>query len=445
MWPMVYRFLLLFAAPFVRLRLRRRARQEPAYGERIEERFGVVPDSVPQRPLWFHAVSAGETIGAAPLIERLMRMLADAPVLVTTMTPTGAAQVRSRLPVSVAHCYAPYDFPAAVRAFYDQVQPRILVLMETELWPNLLGEARRRGVPVVLINGRLSERSARGYARFASLTRPMFETLTLTCCQYPAHRERFAALGVPRDRIRVTGNVKFDQTLPPNHGPIVNDWRRQLGLDGRWIWIAASTHDGEDAPLLDAHQRLLSQWVPGTARPLLLLVPRHPARVSAVVEQVAATGCSHARLSELRAGPELEAATQDVIVGDTMGDLLTLYALARIAFVGGSLVPVGGHNPIEPALCGVPLLFGPSRFNFQEVCERFERSGALVTVADAEQLVAALRRAIDDPAATECQGQDARAVVDDEAGVLLRLQTELLPLLDQVLDPPAAQPASAAR
>lgn len=462
---LLYRCLLLLARPFVHLRLRLRARREPAYGDRIGERFGAVPDSVPRGVLWFHAVSAGETIGAAPLIQALAAAYPQHPLLVTTMTPTGSAQVRARLSSSIAHCYAPYDFADAVERFYERVQPRVLVLMETELWPNLIAAARSRGIPVVLINARLSARSARGYGRFPGLVRPMLDALTLICCQFPAHRARFVALGVPPERIEVTGNLKFDQALPPTQDATVSDWRQRLQLAGRWVWIGASTHEGEDAVLLAAYRQLLSSANDACAttigatidatidattvttaartnerRPLLLLVPRHPVRAEAVRQLAVAegftVGLQSALLNDQAAGSTLAAdePALDVIIGDTMGDLLTLYGLAQAAFIGGSLVERGGHNPIEPALCCVPLLMGPSRFNFEEVAAAFAEADALAPVTDAQSLAAALQRLWQAPDLAQAAGRRAQAVVAANGGVQQRQQAALAELFAGLSD-----------
>ena len=433
MWPFVYRCLLVLAQPLVRWRLSWRARKEPAYGERIEERFGQVPAAVPKHVLWCHAVSAGETIGAVPLLTSLREQFPTLPMLVTTMTPTGSQQVRDRLPAAVAHCYAPYDFPAAVKRFFDRVEPKLLLLMETELWPNLLAEAQRRRVPVVLMNARLSERSARGYQRFSSLSRPMLEGLTLVCCQYPAHRDRFSDLGVPDERIQVTGNLKFDQPLPADHEEKVAAWRSALPLEGRWPWIAASTHEGEDQVVLAALSVLITSLGDGDVKPLLLLVPRHPVRAPAVKLLAEAQGFRCALLSECLAAVQ-PGDTIDVIIGDTMGDLFTLYGLSAAAFIGGSLIDHGGHNPIEAALCERPLLMGPSRFNFDEVCAFFEHARCLQPVTDAEALAQVLLRLNRDTGYALEQGEKARAIVTAQSGVQARLEAALLPLLERMTD-----------
>ena len=409
-----YRLLLLLAYPWVRARLRWRARREPAYAERVPERFGYPPASLPSGSIWFHTVSAGETIAAVPIIETLAAEFPELPFLVTTMTPTGSAQVRARLGGQVAHCYAPYDFPRAVERFYAAAQPRMLLLMETELWPNLIAEAHRRGVPVLLINARLSERSARGYARIGSLTRDMLRQLTFIACQYPDHARRFLDLGAAPAQVSALGSIKFDVQLPADYKAEVKRLASLWGLGRRPVWIAGSTHAGEEAIVLSAHQRVLAHYPDAC----LLLVPRHPHRASEVASQVASSGLSVVLQSELDGAP---LASCNVLIDDSMGRLQYLYGLAQVAFVGGSLVPLGGHNPIEPALCGQPLLMGPHGFNFSDVVAAFSDAGCLRIVADAEELAAQLTRWFANPAARAAEGAAARQVVADNAGASTRL------------------------
>ena len=425
MWRFVYRLLLWLAYPWVHVRLRLRARHEPAYGERIPERFGRVPAAIPKGCIWFHTVSAGETIAAAPLIGDLAAAYPRLPFLVTTMTPTGSQQVAARLGARVHHCYAPYDFPAAVRRFFDAVEPRLLVLMETELWPNTIAEAAARGVPVLLVNARLSARSAAGYGRVGSLTRTVLGRLAFIACQYPDHAERFVALGAPADRVAALGSVKFDQALPADHaarvGALAGRWR----LDGVPVWIAASTHPGEEAQVLAAHRRIREQLA--CAR--LILVPRHPARSADVVALCQAEGFSVA----CHSAPDAGAAGSDVILVDSMGVLLDYYALAGVAFVGGSLVPLGGHNPIEPALCGVPAVMGPEVFNFADVVAAFRAAGCLGRVDDADGLAAVVLELLQDPARRDALAALGRQVIADNIGATQRLQALLVRQIDGTL------------
>ncbi|MEM1229756.1 MAG: lipid IV(A) 3-deoxy-D-manno-octulosonic acid transferase [Pseudomonadota bacterium] len=414
MWQRLYPFILTLAAPLVRARLKRRAQREPAYGERIKERFGAVPAEIPTGCLWFHTVSAGETIAAVPLIEQVLAAAPQHPVLVTTMTPTGSAQVTQRLGDRVHHCYAPYDFLKGVTAFYDAVAPRLLVLMETELWPNLIDQAHRRQVPALLINARLSERSAKGYARLGSLTRRMLGQLQAIACQEAAHRDRFIALGAAPEAVTVAGNLKFDHRLPEDYGAQVQRLHETLGVTGRWLWLGASTHPGEDEPLLKA-QRALRANAPLA---LLVLVPRHPVRAPELVA-LAQSLELNAVLQSQHSGTLPD--TVDVLVSDTMGQLGVLYGLGEAAFVGGSLIDHGGHNPIEPALCAAPVLMGPSRRNFEAVCAAFAEADALLSVEDAASLTDALQRCFDDRAYAQALGERARQVVETQGGAQARL------------------------
>lgn len=430
MWQRLYPTALRLAAPLVRARLRRRARTEPAYGERIEERFGQVPDGIPRGCLWFHTVSAGETIAAVPLIETVLARHPGRPVLVTTMTPTGSEQVRKRLGERVHHCYAPYDFIDGVRAFYDRLAPAMLVLMETELWPNLIAQASERAVPVLLINARLSARSAKGYGRLGGLTRTMLAQIDAIACQEAAHRDRFVALGAAAAQVSVAGNLKFDHELPAGYSEQVQALHRSLGVSGRWLWLGASTHPGEDEPLLKAQCRL-REAVPEA---LLILVPRHPVRAPELLSLAQAEGLAAVLQSELEpaaAGRAPLAEAVDVLVSDTMGQLGLLYGLGEAAFVGGSLVDHGGHNPIEPALCGAPILMGPSRRNFEAVCTAFVAADALIAVEDAPSVAAALQHCREDVEAATATGQRGRAVVEAQRGA----QDRLLALIEQHLPP----------
>lgn len=427
MWQSVYQLALKVAEPLVRVRLRRRARREPAYGERVEERFGAVPTDIPPGVVWFHTVSAGETIAAAPLIACLRQEFESLPFLVTTMTPTGSEQVQQRLGDQVFHCYAPYDFNHAVEAFYQRVQPRLLVLMETELWPNLIAAAHARKIPVLLVNGRLSAKSARGYARVGSLTRSMLTQMDQIACQDEAHRARFIELGAHPERVQTAGNMKFDHRLPADYGERLTELHRKLPLAGRWAWIAASTHPGEEAQMLEAH-RLLREQEP---RALLMLVPRHPVRAEEVEQLALSQGFTVVRQTTINAGEAFDEESVNVLIGDTMGQLGLLYGLAEVAFVGGSLVDHGGHNPIEPALCRCPILMGPSRRNFVAVCEAFSTADALQLVEDAASLGQALIALAADPRHASDLGARAMAVVEDQGGAQDRLLALLRPYLQQ--------------
>ncbi|MCZ6888882.1 MAG: lipid IV(A) 3-deoxy-D-manno-octulosonic acid transferase [Gammaproteobacteria bacterium] len=409
----LYNALLIIALPVIWIRLVFKGRME-----RRSERFGRLPESIPKGAVWFHTVSAGETIAAAPLIRELAISCPEISFLVTTMTPTGSEQVENLLGDVVDHAYAPYDFPWAVARFLDRAEPKALVLMETELWPNLIAQCAERNIPALLVNARLSERSARGYRRVASLTRDMLEKLDLIICQYDDSKQRFLDLGAPAEVVEVAGSVKFDLTLPAESGATIEKLKATW-VGSRLAWIAASTHQGEDEIVLRAHQTLRS-----TFRDLLLvLVPRHPERFDDVANLSGSRGFTTGRLSQAP-GQQV-----DVLVGDTMGQLIDLYGIADVAFIGGSLVPHGGHNPIEAAVHGKAMLMGPHRFNFEEIAGRFADAGCLHTVNGANTLADAVRALLGDEPRRSREGAQAKMVVSANAGARSRLHRRLQALL----------------
>jgi 3-deoxy-D-manno-octulosonic-acid transferase len=364
-------------------------------------------------------VSVGETRAALPLIRALLERYSGLPLLVTTTTLTGSRQVREALGDQVPHVYAPYDLPGAVRRFLRRTRPRLAIIMETELWPNLLRQCAVAGIPTLIANARLSERSARGYARMGGLTAAMLRDITLIAAQTDADAERFRILGAPR--VRVTGNLKYD--LMPPDDLTERGWRlrwERLG-DSRPVWIAASTHAGEDERVLDAFAALRARW----PELLLFLVPRHPERFDGV-----AALCQQRGFGVVRRGEQRPCVPDTaVFLGDSMGELLLFYAAADLAFVGGSLVPTGGHNVLEPALLGLPVLFGPHTFNFTEASERLLAAEAAWRVADAVELAAVVDRLLADPELRQSAGQRGRAVVDRHRGALAALLDRIETLL----------------
>ena len=399
----LYNLALLLALPLVLARLLWRSRREPAYRERIGERFGGAPAEAGTRvpidvggAVWFHAVSAGEANAAAPIIRALHDRLPDQALLVTTTTPAGSARVRSLLGDIAGHCYAPYDYPWAVRRFLRRTRPRALVLMETELWPNTIAQATAGGTPVYLVNARLSDRSFRRYRRVRGLIAPTLARLAGALCQYQDTAERLRALGT--ERVEVAGSVKFDVEAPaaqpstPAQPP---------------TWIAGSTHEGEEAVVLDAHRQLRQRH----PRLRLLLVPRHPARVESVARLVRQRGLSLALASA--DGADADAA---VVLGDEMGTLAALYGKAQVAFVGGSLEGTGGHNPIEAAAHGVPFLMGPDRFKIEEIWQRFAAAECCYSVRSAAEVAEIVAALLADPERRKEEGRRAQAVVAANRG-----------------------------
>ncbi len=409
----LYTLLFHLGLPLVFLRLLWRARRAPAYAKRIGERFALGLPELKPGGIWVHAVSVGESIAAAPMIRELMARYPELPITITCMTPTGSERIQALFGDSVQHCYLPYDFPWAASRFLDRAQPKLAVVMETELWPNHIHQCARRGIPVALANARLSERSARGYARFARLTAPMLAELSLIAVQTEAEAERFRRLGARPESVEVTGSIKFDLTIDPALPEAASNLRQQWNAVERPIWIAASTHAGEDEILLDAHRQLLAN----NPYALLILVPRHPERFGAVYEQCRKQGFTTVRRS-LTEQPE---ATTQVLLGDTMGELLFLYALADLAFVGGSLVPTGGHNLLEPAALGKPVLTGPHLFNFLDIAAQLREAGALIEITDAAELATLIAALWRDAQRVERARSAGYIVLMNNQGALSRL------------------------
>lgn len=422
----LYTLLLHLALPLIALRLALRARKAPAYARRIKERFSFALPPLKPGGIWVHAVSVGESIAAAPMIRALRARYPELPITVTCMTPTGSERIQALFGDSVQHCYLPYDLPWAAARFLDRARPRLAVVMETELWPNHIHQCARRGIPVALANARLSERSARGYARFGKLTAPMLAELSLIAVQTQAEAQRFLDLGARPDCVEVTGSIKFDLKIDAELLQRAAELRRQWQAEQRPVWIAASTHAGEDEIVLAAHRQLLE------TRPnaLLILVPRHPERFNSVHELCLSDGLTTRR----RATGEAVQAGDQVLLGDTMGELLFLYALADIAFVGGSLVANGGHNLLEPAALGKPVLSGPHLFNFLEIAAQLRAAGALSEVADAAQLAERTASLLDTPAEAQRMSAAGLAVLKANQGALERLLDGLRGLLSTRAD-----------
>ncbi|MFU6374937.1 lipid IV(A) 3-deoxy-D-manno-octulosonic acid transferase [Metapseudomonas otitidis] len=409
----LYTLLFHLGLPLVALRLAWRAWRAPAYARRIGERFALGLPPLKPGGIWVHAVSVGESIAAAPMVRELMARHPDLPITLTCMTPTGSERIQALFGDRVQHCYLPYDLPWAASRFLDRVRPKLAVIMETELWPNHIHQCARRRIPVVLANARLSARSARGYARFAKLTAPMLAELDWIAVQTEAEAERFRQLGARPECVGVTGSIKYDLTIDPALPARAAELRAAWGASGRPVWIAASTHAGEDEIILAAHRAVLAR------RPdaLLILVPRHPERFTSVYELSRQSGFASQRRSS---GESVTAQTQ-VLVGDTMGELLFLYALADSAFVGGSLVPNGGHNLLEPAALGKPVLSGPHLFNFLEIAAQLRDAGALLEVDGAEALARDVEALWADAARAAAMRDAGLGVLRANQGALERL------------------------
>ncbi|WP_372653117.1 lipid IV(A) 3-deoxy-D-manno-octulosonic acid transferase [Alcanivorax borkumensis] len=404
----IYSALWYLLLPALFLRLWLRGRKAPAYRLRWKERMAWgYRSGILKKSLWVHAVSVGETLAAAPLIERLLEDYPDVPLLVTTTTPTGSERVQALFGGRVTHVYCPWELPTALNRFMRAFDPQLVIVLETELWPNLCAAVKRHGAKLMLMNGRLSEKSYQGYGKLPRLIRPMMARFDALAVQTQVEAERYMALGAWPERVYPIGSVKFDMTLDAAVKQAAAALRSSFG--NRPVWIAASTHPGEDALVLAAHM-ILRKHKPEA---LLILVPRHPERFAAVANQVREAGLSVARRSQ-----QESAAGVDVYLADTMGELLMLFGTCDVAFVGGSLVPVGGHNLLEPAAWQKPVLTGPHLHNFTAIGQLLDDAGGLSVVEDAQSLGATLLALLDDPAQCARQGKAAAGVVEANRGAL---------------------------
>ena len=413
----LYTLLLYLLLPLVLLRLLWRSIKAPDYRRRWSERFGIFKPPADWGGLWVHAVSVGEVQAILPLIRQLLEQNPGMPVTVTTTTPTGSARLREQLGDQVFHVYLPYDLPPALTGFIRRVRPRALLMVETEIWPNLLHLCRRHGIYTLLANARLSEKSARRYARLGRFTRQTFAGIDHIAAQAEADAARFRALGVPGERVSVTGSIKFDMRIPASLDEQVEVLRREWG--GRPVWVAGSTHEGEDELVLFAHHQVLERFPDA----LLILVPRHPERF----ERVGGL-CKRERLRMARRSrsAEYDGNTQ-VYLGDTMGELPVMLGSADVAFIGGSLVPTGGHNMLEAAAQGVAVCFGPHVFNFATISQMLIDEGAAVQVGSETALAGQVAAWFEDASARAEAGENGRRVVAQNRGALQRL-IDLIPL-----------------
>ena len=413
-----YSFVFYLLLPLVVLRLLWRAIKAPAYAKRWAERFGFIPKLANQSRIWLHAVSVGETLAAVPMIKQL---LADYPahqLLITTTTPTGSERVQALFGSEprIEHCYAPYDLPDCLYRFLTRTRPDILIVMETELWPNTIAACRQRGIASIVANARLSAKSARGYQKFSALTKPMLKSISCVAAQNSVDGDRFVELGLPKSQLSVTGSIKFDLHLPESLRAEAKALKLQWsGADKRQIWLVASTHLGEDEQVLEAFTAVLKVQ----ADALLVLVPRHPERFNSIFDLCQARGFNTERRSQ-SASPDQN--TQ-VFLGDTMGELLLFFGACDIAFVGGSLVPVGGHNLIEPAAWALPIITGPALYNFAEVSSLLDDAGALSIANNSDELATAVIALLRSPARRAEMGLAAQRVATQNRGALARLLT----------------------
>lgn len=420
MLELLYTALFYLIQPLIWIRLWVRGRKAPAYRKRWGERYGFYRRPLKPGGIMLHSVSVGETLAAIPLVRALRHRYPDLPITVTTMTPTGSERVQSAFGTDVQHIYLPYDLPDALNRFLNKVDPKLVLIMETELWPNLSAALHKRHIPLVIANARLSARSAAGYAKLGKFVSRLLRRITLIAAQNEEDGARFITLGAKSNQVTVTGSLKFDISVTPQLAAKAVTLRRQWAPH-RPVWIATSTHDGEESIIIAAHQALLHQF----PNLLLILVPRHPERFPDAINLVRQAGLSFTT----RSSGEVPSSSTQVVIGDTMGELMLLYGIADLAFVGGSLVERGGHNPLEAAAHAIPVLMGPHTFNFKDICARLEQASGLITVTDVTTLVKEVSSLLTDEDYRNFYGRHAVEVLYQNQGALQRLLQLLEPYL----------------
>ncbi len=413
-------------APLMLLSWLLRGLRNPDYRDRLGQRFGFGIPKIEKPALWIHAVSVGEVQAAVPLVRQLMRNYPDKRIVMTTWTPTGAARVRRVFGDAVTHIYVPFETNGAIKRFFDRVRPAIAIIMETEIWPNLYNECGVRGIPLVLASARISPRSVKSYRRLVPLFREALSHGIVIAAQSTSDAARFRELGAAPERTFVIGNLKFDIEVDPSHTKTGTELRALLGAS-RPVWIAASTHEGEEELLLAAH-RQIRQTHPDA---LLVLVPRHPERFDDLATRLSADGV---RLVRRTSGEPCTPDT-DVFFCDTMGEVMGFYAASDVCFVAGSLVPIGGHNLLEPAVLGKPVVTGPHNFNSEDIEPRLSDAKACVVVANVDELAIRVSELLADPSERAQLGARARAVLDNNRGALRDLVALLEPLITSATVP----------
>lgn len=406
--------------PFVLGRLAWRGRKLPAYRKRWRERFALYASPPERDVVWFHAVSVGEAEATFPIIRNFQAQYPSLKILVTCMTPTGSARIKTVMGKTVLHAYLPYDLPDCITRFLDHFRPKLGVILETEIWPNLYGECRRRGIPLIIVNGRLSEKSARGYRRIGRLAVESLSSVSLIAAQTALDAERYIGIGADPKTVVIAGNVKFDIEFSETMREQACALRTEL-FGNRPVWIAGSTHPGEEEQILAALEQVRRK-VPDV---LLVLAPRHPERVGDVLALCAKSGFSVRCRSEVRPCD----LSLDVFLVDSLGELRLFYGASDMAFVGGSLVPRGGHNVLEPAAVGLPILFGPHMFNFAEIARCLKENGGAVEVGGIEELALWTLRLLTEPDIRAEMGVKGQNFVSANRGAVWRVSDLIASLL----------------
>lgn len=414
----LYTLLLVLLLPYILFHLLWRARRQPEYLRHIGERFGFYRGKPATPLIWLHAVSVGETRAAVPLVAQLQARYPEHRILLTHMTPTGRETGRQLFGDRVLQCYLPYDFPFAVKRFLRHFKPEIGLLMETEIWFNLVQACKKNSVPLLLVNARMSEKSATKYARFKTLSRDSLQALTAIAAQTEADARRLAELGAPS--VKITGNLKFDVAVPQSAIDLGKKLRAQFGAE-RPVFLAASTREGEEALIMEALAKI---DIPDL---LIVIVPRHPQRFDQVAAMLTQRGIRFQRRSDRQpVTPDTQ-----VVLGDSMGEMFAYYAACDVAFIGGSLLPLGGQNLIEAAAMGKPVLIGPHTFNFAEVSELAVQAGAALRVANVEGLALTVGDLLKAPERIKAMSVAALAFSDRHRGATERLMALIEPFLGE--------------
>ncbi|MGP1939480.1 MAG: lipid IV(A) 3-deoxy-D-manno-octulosonic acid transferase [Arsenophonus sp. ET-DL9-MAG3] len=416
----LYQILIYFIQPVILLRLLWRSRKFPAYRKRWNERYGFYGTKMLSGGILLHSVSVGETLAAVPLVRALLYQYPKLPITISTMTPTGLERILLEFGGDVQNIYLPYDLSCSIRRFLNHLNPKLTIIMETELWPNLILQLKQRKIPLIIANARLSERSAARYQKIGYFIQKLLEKITLIAAKNQDDGERFIKLGLARKKLYTIGNLKFDISISPEMIAKAITLRQQWASE-RQIWIAGSTHKGEESIILQAHAKLLTQF----PNLLLILVPRHPERFKKIKLLTIKAKLRYICRSE-NVVPDID--TQ-VIIGDTMGELMLFYGIADLAFIGGSLVDKGGHNPLEAAAYAIPILMGPYTFNFKDICIKLKKANGLITVNNSKSLILTISYLLKDKNYRLYHGRKSAEVLYENQGALKKL----LKLLDPYL------------
>lgn len=411
--------------PLILLFMWKKSLKQPNYRKRLSERYGIYPHFTKPTPngIIVHAASVGEVIATTPLIKAIQVRYPKLPITITTVTPTGSARVKDAFGESVSHFYLPYDLPDAINRFIDFVQPKLIIVIETELWPNLIARFHQRNIPFIVANARLSPRSAKRYGWIKRALKGTWQRINMILAQDKVSEQRYLDLDYPHEKLVNTGNLKFDLEITKHLREKVFETVEALNVSKRLVWIAGSTHEGEEKIILNAHQELLKKY-PDL---LLILVPRHPERFNQVEELIQKSGLSYKKRSQFE---PLEQTIQ-VLLGDTMGEMMVLYGLAEIAFVGGSLVKHGGHNPLEPIAFELPVISGVHTYNFPEIFDKLRSVHGVIEVESSAALAQTVAFLLENRNAREKIARYGFEVLKENQGALARHLHLLAPYLEK--------------